>query len=102
MVTGVTTNSRGRSGVIGSTGTSKGVCITGTGWGTCTRTLGRLVRTGRSEALNSGASPNLRRERLSPSRTDFNLKKKRIVKQTVKLFIISVALEVVAAGHVLE
>jgi hypothetical protein len=42
MVTGVTTNSRGRSGVIGSTGTDKGVCITGTGWGACTRTLGRL------------------------------------------------------------
>jgi hypothetical protein len=62
------------------------VSITGTGWGACTRTLGHLVRIGRSEALNSGASPNLRRERLSSSRTGFTLKKKRIVKQTVKLF----------------
>ena len=33
LVTGVNTNSRGCSGVVGSTGTDKGVCITGTGWG---------------------------------------------------------------------
>jgi hypothetical protein len=47
--------------------------------------IGQGVRTGRSSALNSGASPNLRLERLSPSRTGFTLKKKLIVKQTVKL-----------------
>jgi hypothetical protein len=87
LATGVTTNSRGRSGVVGSTDTDKGVCITGTDWGACIRTLGLLVWTVRSKTINSGASPNLRRERLSPSRTSFTLKKKWIVKQTVKLKI---------------
>jgi hypothetical protein len=50
------------------TGTNTGVCTTGTGLGACTRTLGRLVRTGRSSALYSGANPNLRLERLSPKK----------------------------------
>jgi hypothetical protein len=62
LSTGVCTT--GTNTGVCTTGTNTGVCTTGTGSGACTRTLGRLVRTGRSSALNSGASPNLRLERL--------------------------------------
>ena len=72
---GVCTTGTG-SGVC-TIGTASGVCTTGTGSGACTKTLGRLVRTGRSSALYSGANPNLRLERLSPWRTGFTLKKKK-------------------------